>query len=173
MALSLVQRFYLLDTDTCPVGLIQRQDDEGYFCTPVGAHILVWTGVGGIHYCTIDGFGETVFAVNPERFENHVYLVAESFEKFLGLILSTSSEAAIEQIVDWDRSTFDEYLQKDADYFASEEVKKALMAIASLGIEPVEDPFGYVKKIQENFDYAKIRYTDEYYDVTGIEKPKA
>lgn len=172
MALSLVQRFYLLDTDISPVGLIQRRDDEGYFCTPVGAHILVWTGVDGIHYCTIDGFGETVFAVNPERLDNHVYPVAESFEKFLGLILSTASEAAIEQIVIWDRPRFEKYIQQDADYFASEEVQKSLAAIASLGVEPVEDPFGYVKGIQENFDYSKIRYTDEYYDVTGIEKPE-
>lgn len=30
----------------------------------------------------------------------------------------------------------------------------------------------YVKSIQKDFDGSKIQYSDEYYEVTGIENPK-
>ena len=37
---------------------------------------------------------------------------------------------------------------------------------------PIENPFEYVKSIQKDFDGSKIQYSDEYYEVTGIENPK-
>ena len=39
------------------------------------------------------------------------------------------------------------------------------------GIAPIDTPFEYVKAIQKDFDYSKIQYSDEYYEVTGIENP--
>jgi len=36
----------------------------------------------------------------------------------------------------------------------------------------MDDPFEYVKSIQADFDGSRIQYSDEYYDVTGIENPK-
>ena len=41
-----------------------------------------------------------------------------------------------------------------------------------LGLLPMDDPFEYVKSIQKDFDGSRIQYSDEYYDVTGIENPK-
>ncbi|MBQ6877171.1 MAG: hypothetical protein IJO22_02075 [Oscillospiraceae bacterium] len=41
-----------------------------------------------------------------------------------------------------------------------------------LGIKPLEEPFEYVKTIQAEFDYSKIRFTEEYYDVLGLEFPE-
>lgn len=41
-----------------------------------------------------------------------------------------------------------------------------------LGLLPIENPFEYVKAIQKDFDSSKIQYSDEYYEVTGIENPK-
>ena len=40
-----------------------------------------------------------------------------------------------------------------------------------LGIEPMENPFEYVKEIRADFDYSKIKFTEEYYDVLGLEFP--
>ncbi len=42
---------------------------------------------------------------------------------------------------------------------------------SELKIEPMKDPFEYVRKIQAEFDYSKIRFTEEYYDVLGLEVP--
>lgn len=36
----------------------------------------------------------------------------------------------------------------------------------------MEDPFENVKKLQAEFDYSKIRFTAEYYDVLGLELPE-
>lgn len=38
------------------------------------------------------------------------------------------------------------------------------------GAHPDEIPFDYVKSLQAEFDYCKIEFGDEYYDVLGIEK---
>ena len=35
---------------------------------------------------------------------------------------------------------------------------------------PMEDPFSYVKGIQKDFDGSKIEYSDEYYEILGIER---
>ena len=42
----------------------------------------------------------------------------------------------------------------------------------ALSLLPIENPFEYVKSIQKDFDGSKIQYSDEYYEVTGIENPK-
>ena len=36
----------------------------------------------------------------------------------------------------------------------------------------MEDPFEYVKAIQKDFDGSKVQYSDDYFEVTGIENPK-
>ena len=38
-----------------------------------------------------------------------------------------------------------------------------------LGLLPMENPYEYVKAIQKDFDGSKIQYSDEYFEVTGIE----
>ena len=43
---------------------------------------------------------------------------------------------------------------------------------SELGIKPMENPFEYVKKLQTGFDYSKIRFTAEYYDVLELELPE-
>ena len=39
-----------------------------------------------------------------------------------------------------------------------------------LGLAPMANPFDYVKALQAGFDDSKIPYSDEYYDVLGIER---
>ena len=43
------QKLLSLGLDLERVGLIQREDNESYFCTPRDAFLLGWAGVGGIH----------------------------------------------------------------------------------------------------------------------------
>ena len=38
-----------------------------------------------------------------------------------------------------------------------------------LGLLPADNPFEYVKAIQKDFDGSKIQYSNEYYEVTGME----
>ena len=51
-------------------------------------------------------------------------------------------------------------------------MKNVLSVIqTNLGIVPMEHPFEYVKNLQKTFLYDQIIFSDEFYDLTGIEKP--
>lgn len=145
------------------VGLEQRENEVTYFCTPKGAKILGWAGVDGIHFCTIRGLGKTVFAVSPMSTPGeYVHPIAKSFEDLLGLLLSCGSMDAVEQAYLWDRVRFDEYCRNNPP---SEKFSEVMNTIREQwGITPVDDPFSYIKDLQDSFDYGTIPYPPEYYD---------
>ena len=39
-----------------------------------------------------------------------------------------------------------------------------------LQITAMQEPYEYVRELQSDFDYSKIEYSDEYYEVLGIER---
>ena len=144
-----------------------------YFCTPIGAEIIGWDN--GIHYCFIKDFGDMVFCVNPETCcDYNVYPIARNFCDFLGLILATGNTNILQQIIWWDKKRFEDFVNspEEQEWRVRPEVEGALSTIRKgTGIAPIDTPFEYVKAIQKDFDYSKIQYSDEYYEVTGIENP--
>ena len=40
-----------------------------------------------------------------------------------------------------------------------------------LGVQPMEHPFEYIKEVQKDFPYDEIKFTNEYYDTLGLERP--
>lgn len=149
------------------------EDNGKYYCTPVGAKIIGWDN--GIHYCFVEGFGETVFAVNPENYcGREVYPVAKNLYDFFSLILATKNTNVIHQVISWDKRDYDEFMASPdtVEYNAKREVTEALEAIRTeLGVSEMQNPFEYIKEIQKDFPYSKIKFSDEYYEVSGIEKP--
>ena len=63
--------FFRSKLDLSNIGLQRGEKESGYFCTPVGAKVIGWAGVDGIHFCTVKGFGELIFAVNPTYDPGH------------------------------------------------------------------------------------------------------
>lgn len=117
----------------------RRTENTAYFCTPKGAAIIGWAGVDGIHYCFVDGFGETVFAVSPMNVGDYVHPVARNFEDLLRLLLSCVDMAALEQCYAWDEEQYKAFL---IDCPATEEQQAVLDAIAAeFGLSPMEDAF--------------------------------
>ena len=57
------QKLLQTDIDLSSLGVERRTDNEPYFCTPKGASVFGWTGVDGIHFCFVRGFGVLDFAV--------------------------------------------------------------------------------------------------------------
>ena len=52
------------------------------------------------------------------------------------------------------------------------EQEKVLSEIKTvLKLEPKENPYEYVKAVQELFDDSKIKFSNEYYDTLGLERP--
>ena len=168
---DIFEKYKKLNIDGRWIGL-EAGGNDPCFCTPIGAETFGWDN--GIHFCFIDGFGETVFAVDPEYYGGHlVFPLARNFGDFLRLILAAKNTCQIEQIIWWDKKTYEEQLNEpsNVEYANCPETRKSLDAIAGLGITPMENPFEYVKEIQKDFPYDKIQYTNEYYDTLGLERP--
>lgn len=162
------QKYEALNLDGAKINLEKGDVRGGYFCTPRGARVIGWEN--GIHYCFIQGYGEMVFAVNPESCtEENVYPLAADFRDFLRLLLACGTTTAIEQIVWWDEAQFLKFLEEDETPPERAAVLRRIQEAFCL--EPMEDPFRYVKALQADFDRSKLRYTDEYYEVTGRARP--
>jgi len=157
------QKFLESHMDLSALGIMTGADMEAYFCTPKGAEIFGRAGVDGIHYCLIDGFGETVFTVSPMNTRgNYVHPVARSFEDFLRLLLACADAAAIEQAWMWDLPEFDAFLKDNQPT----EMQKAVLSQLErkTNLKAMEDPWRYIKDVQSSFDETRIEYTQDYDD---------
>ena len=149
--------------DLAPLGLLKRDVNETYFCTPKGARIIGWAGVDGIHYCRIRGFGEMVFAVSPMNVAPHyVHPLARSFADFLRLLLACGSCDALEQAWQWDEDQFEAFLSENPP---TQEQRAVLEELSrQTGLAPMDRPWQYLHRLQTEFDYGSIQYTQDYYD---------
>lgn len=170
---ELFNKYIKLNIDGSYIGFEKGYNTANYFCTPLGADIIGWDN--GIHYCFIEGFGEKIFCVNPDSCcDYYVYPIAENFYDFLGLILTTSNANTLQQIILWDESEYESFINdpNEIEWSENENVKFALNKIKSeLNIQAIINPFNYVKGIQKDFIYDKIEFTNEYYDTLGLDRP--
>ena len=154
--------------DLSDIGLQRGEKESNYFCTPVLSKVIGWAGVDGIHFCVSKHFGEIVFAVSPANLPGeYVHPVARNFEDFLRLILACHDTAAIEQCWFMDREVFDSFLEANPP---TAEGQKCLDEIRKkYKLTPMEDPYAYMHKLQEEFDYDALRFPPEYYEI--VEEP--
>ncbi len=168
--MGIFERFLKLPIDFSCIGLEQREDAGGYFCTPKGARVIGHTGVDGIHFCCIRKYGEMVFAVSPMNDAPYVRPVAATFADFLGLLIACGSVDALEQAWMFDEAAFDAYVSENKP---DEQMKAALELIQKeLDIPNITDPYGYLYEIREDFHYDGIPFTAEYYDTLGLPLPE-
>ncbi len=160
---SFYQKFLRKQIDLAPLGVEQSSDHTTYFCTPKGASIIGWAGVDAIHYCFVRGFGEMVFAVSPANTNpDYVHPLANSFEDFLRLLLACGSADALEQAWKWNKEQFDTYIKENTPIENGQLVLSEMTDKRSLS--PIENPWQYIKELQNTFDYSKIKYTEDFYD---------
>jgi len=154
--MALYEKYKKLNIDGSRIGLERGSEIGGYFCTPKGARVIGWDN--GIHYCFIRGYGEMVFAVNPETgADKYVYPLAESFEDFLRLILACGHTAPVEQIIMWTEEQFKEFLTSDYNAFMQGQQEVLDTITEKLKLEPMAAPYQYVKQLQAQFDDSKIK----------------
>ena len=145
--------------DLAPLGMERTDDQSGYFCTPKGARIIGRAGVDGIHFCFVEGFGETVFAVSPMNIApDFVHPIAKCFGDLLRPLLACGDIAAPEQTWQWTQGQFDAFI---AENKPTAEQKKVLSGIRNLGYLPMEQPWQYMKSLRETFDYGALEYPEE------------
>lgn len=162
--MSLYQKFRKLKIDHAAIGLELTGAEVKYFCTPKGARIIGSAGVDGIHYCFVRGQEEMVFAVSPMNPPgSNVFPIARTFEELLSLLMACGSMAAIEQTHQWDEEQFD-------DYVAENQPTQAALAVFAvlrdkLGIMPMEQPFTYLRRLQDSYNYGALDFSKEYYEI--------
>ena len=172
-----LRRFRALDIDFESIGLGQSEN-VAYFCTPVGAEYVGWIGCDGIHFVLLPG-DERVFCVDPAMGEIGTYVlpVAADFRTFLSYVLYCRDANPLSQIWWLSEEQFQNLLAEDAAaswpgceaFFARRADTLAFIAEA-FGLTAAE-PYGAVKALQAAFDPACLAFSDEYYDVLGLEKP--
>lgn len=169
--MTIYERFRQLPIDPRWIGLERGEMNPQYFCTPSGAQIIGWEN--SIHYCFLPGYGEMVFAVNPESCADaFVYPLAKDFSDFLRLILACGSTTAAEQIILWDRESFESFLHSDDNAILPQQEQVLDVIREQLRLLPMADPFACVKALQAQYsDLSLIRYSDEYYDTLGLPRP--
>ena len=158
------QKFLRSGIDLTPVGMERRKDNAPYFCTPRGASVFGWVGTDGIHFCFIRGFGGMVFSVNPmNAAPEYVHPLAKDFADFLRLLLACGSTAALEQAWMWDEVQFEAFLRENPP---TQEGRRVLAEISErMKLSPMERPWEYIRKLQSSFDFSRIKYTEDYYDI--------
>lgn len=176
-----LKRFRALDIDFDPIGLLQDgADDFAYFCTPVGAEYVGRIGCDGVHFILLPG-DERVFCVDPGMGEEGKYVlpVASDLREFLSFVLYCRDANPISQIWWMPEERFPEFAAEDAaarekgdmaEFFAAKDAACAAIA-GTFGIAPVE-PYRKVKALQTAFDPSTLNFSDEYYDVLGLERPQ-
>ena len=128
--MTLYQKLQKQKLNFAAIGLEQRELEEYYFCTPKGAKIIGWAGVDGIHYCTIRGFGEMIFAVSPMNLPgDYVHPIARCFEDFFGLLSVCGSMGVIEQAHLWNQGQFDNYVKENLPTPSEKSEKSPLYSI--------------------------------------------
>ena len=147
--------------DLSPLGVIRGaiDPDNRYFCTPVGAVVFGWAGVDGIHYCKIRRFRDMIFAVSPANAPGeYVHPIAKDFRDFLRLLITLGDANLIEQAWMWDRSRF--IAERKRVSAAPDPARDAVIAklTKKFSLAPMEDPYTYIRTLQEHFDYTTIPF---------------
>ena len=168
--MTMYDKYCQLEIDGRWIGLEKSDMCVEYFCTPLDATVIGWEN--SIHYCFIKGYRDMVFAINPEScVDKYVYPLAANFKDFLRLILACGSTTAVEQIIGWNKEQFEDFLHSEDNKVFPEQSEVLKIVAEELKLQPMEDVYEYVKAVQEQFDDKKIKYSNEYYDVLGLERP--
>ena len=165
------ERYRALNIDGSALGLGPGVSERAYPCTPLGAEVIGWEGVDGVHYCFVRGCGDMVFAVEPmEQPGREVRPLAAGFRDFLRLLLACGGAGAAQQAHLFDGpESFEKFLRQNPP---DEKRQAALDALTGLGLTPMENPWQYIHGLQAGFDSSRLRFSREYRELVGENSTK-
>ena len=172
------EKFRRLDIDFESIGLMEPgMEQEPYFCTPAGAEYVGRTGCDGVHFILLPG-DERVFCVEPSMGEPGTYVlpVGADFREFLSFVLFCRDANPLTQIFWLEEPRFLRLLKEDTEarWPGCEEhltrKHRALGQIAEVFSLKAAAPYRRVKALQAGFHPNTLVFSQEYYDVLGIER---
>lgn len=161
--MKLYERFRTSSLDTLPIGLWTGPDTSEDVFTPTGSRVVAWLAESDIHFCLVEGFGDTVFVVDPKAPPGDcVYPVARSMAEWIGLILSCGHAGVIAGTYALSRVQFLRQIQTvRPDY----KTRSVLRALENTYHPPkISDPYGYILDLQASFDHSALPLHPSYYE---------
>lgn len=123
----------------------------------------------GIHFCTVKGYGEKIFAVSPMNPGwDCVQPIARDMDDFLRLLLACGDTAALEQAWMWDEAQFEAFLRENPPTKAQRAVMREIEE--KCGLTPMERPWQYLKEVRAETDCSMLRFDKEYEELLCPEK---
>jgi hypothetical protein len=169
--MNITDKFQEIKEDLSHIGL-RRGEFVNYFCTPLDAVIFADLGVDGIYFCIIPlQYDKTlenspIYVISPFMSEHYVEPIAENFTYFLSLIAVTKDASAMECISYMTKESFNNYLKNVPE--TREEIVQAIRALKEkFSLKDIPDVYDYVKNVQKNERWRKVKFTQEYYEVIG------
>ncbi len=157
-----------LAIDLSPLGLQTGESRSDYLDTPKGAKIIGWAGVDGVHYCFIKDQGDTVFAVHPLG-EPNVVPIAENFHMLLCLLVTCGHMALLDQVHHF--PTPEKYAAfRDENPMTPEQNAVIQVLLSHFDLSTVDDPYGYIRTLQDNFAYDTLQFKKAWYENRRPEK---
>jgi hypothetical protein len=169
--MKITDKFQKIKADLSPVGL-RRGEFVNYFCTPLKSLIFADLGVDGIHFCVIPSKKDKtlesspIYVVSPSMSDHYVEPIAENFYDFISIVVTIKDAGALECVSYCSEEKFINYLKDIPN--ESSEITQAITALKeNFDIKDIPNVYEYVKKIQQNTALKKVKFSPEYYDVTG------
>ena len=103
--------------------------------------------------------------------------MAEDFRQFLSFVLFCGDANPISQIWWTEEEQFRDFLKEESERSwegmedVLEQKRAALAAVAAAFSLEGADPYEKVKALQASYDPAYLQFSEEYYDVLGLERP--
>jgi hypothetical protein len=172
--MEMICKFQEIRTDLSYIGL-HRGEFRSYFCTPLKAVIFASLRVDGIHFCILPSEEDKtlenspVYVISPCMPEHYVEPVAKNFADFLYLVVATKDAGVMECISYMSKEAFTNYLKDIPEQ--KEEIIKAIEGIReNFTLRDIPDVYDYVKSVQQDARLREVKFSQEYYEVTGEEE---
>lgn len=161
--MTLYQKFRSSSLDISLLGLITGPETSNSVYTPTGARIVAWIKPDGAHFCQIMGFGEMVFAVDPNATPGDcIHPVARDLTEFLGLLCVCKDASVIMGAYRWSSRRFAEKIASIAVDFKRNAVLRAVANIYK--VPQIPDPYNYIASLRDSFDYNSLPLHPDYYE---------
>ena len=161
--MTLYQKFRTSSIDISLLGIFTGPEESNSVYTPTGARIVAWLKEDGAHFCQIEGFGGMVFAVDPNATPGDcVHPIAANLTDFLALLCICRDANVLLNTYRWSSSRF---AQKVAAVPPDFKRNAVLRAIANTyKVSEIADPYGYIARLQDDFDYTSLPLHPDYYE---------
>lgn len=167
----LYQKFRTSSIDITPLGLITGPEESDSVYTPARSRMVAWAKNLQYHFCQVEGFGSTIFAVDPSAPPGDcVHPVAKSLEDFIGLLVACVDSALIAGAYQLSSCLFQQLRSAVRQDNRTTTVLRAL----NNNFRPpvIDDPFEYISQLQRGFAYETLPLRADYFEWCPIRPGK-